>query len=131
MLIPFRNVNKSEDNDFLVEGIADDIITEFSMINSIEIMSRNTTFDYMDNPMRIDEVTEKYSLDYIITGSIRSAGNRVRVSAELGDADSGDAIWSERYDKTLDDVFEIQDEIVTKMAKTILDEIEVTSLNRA
>ena len=131
MLIPFRNVNKSEDNDFLVEGIADDIITEFSMINSIEIMSRNTTFDYIDNPVGIDEVTENYSLDYIITGSIRSAGNRVRVSAELGDADSGDAIWSERYDKTLDDVFEIQDEIVTKMAKTILTEIEVTSLKRA
>jgi len=70
-------------------------------------------------------------LDYIITGSIRSSGNRVRVSAELGDAETGDAIWSERYDRTLDDVFEIQDEIVTKMAKTILNEIEVTSLKRA
>ena len=131
MLIPFRNVNKSEDNDFLVEGIADDIITEFSMINSIEIMSRNTTFDYIANPVEISEVVEKYSLDYIITGSIRSSGNRVRVSAELGDAETGDAIWSERYDRTLDDVFEIQDEIVTKMAKTILNEIEVTSLKRA
>ena len=131
MLIPFRNVNKSEDNEFLVEGIADDIITEFSMINSIEIMSRNTTFDYMENPIGINEVISKYSLDYTITGSIRSSGNRVRVSAELGDANTGDAIWSERYDRTLEDVFEIQDEIVSKMAKTILNEIEVTSLKRA
>ena len=127
MLIPFRNVNKSEDNEFLVEGIADDIITEFSMINSIEIMSRNTTFDYMENPIGINEVITKYSLDYTITGSIRSSGNRIRVSAELGDAQTGDAIWSERYDRTLDDVFEIQDEIVSKMAKTILNEIEGTS----
>ena len=87
MLVPFRNVNKSEDNDFLIEGIADDIITELSMINSIEIMSRNTTFDYMENPTSIDELTQKYSLSYIITGSIRSAGNRVRISAELGDAE--------------------------------------------
>ena len=131
MLIPFRNVNKSEDNDFLVEGIADDIITEFSMINSLEIMSRNTTFDYIKNPIGVNEIIEKYSLDYIINGSIRSSGNRVRVSAELGDAQTGDAIWSERYDRTLDDVFEIQDEIVSKMAKTILNEIEVTSLKRA
>ena len=131
MLLPFRNLNKSEDNDFLVDGIADDIITEFSMINSIEIMSRNTTFDYKDNPIDVKEAAEKYNLDYVITGSIRSAGNRVRISAELGDPETGDSIWSERYDRTLDDVFEIQDEIVNKMANTVLSEIEVTSLNRA
>ena len=131
MLLPFRNLNKSEDNDFLVDGIVDDIITELSMINSIEIMSRNTTFDYKDNPIDVIEAAEKYKLDYVITGSIRSAGNRVRISAELGDPVSGDSIWSERYDRTMDDVFEIQDEIVSKMANTVLSEIEVTSLKRA
>lgn len=131
MLIPFRNVNKSDDNDFLVEGIADDIITELSMINSIEIMSRNATFSYAENPVAVNQLAKQYALDYLVTGSIRSAGNRVRISAELGDAESGDAIWSERYDRTLDDVFEIQDEIVNKMASTILNEIEVTSLKRA
>ena len=131
MLLPFRNLNKSEDNDFLVDGIVDDIITELSMINSIEIMSRNTTFDYKDNPIDVIEAAEKYKLDYVITGSIRSAGNRVRISAELGDPVSGDSIWSERYDRTMDDVFEIQDEIVSKMAHTVLSEIEVTSLKRA
>jgi Flp pilus assembly protein TadD len=94
-------------------------------------MSRNTTFDYKDNPIDVKEAAEKYNLDYVITGSIRSAGNRVRISAELGDPETGDSIWSERYDRTLDDVFEIQDEIVNKMANTVLSEIEVTSLNRA
>ncbi len=131
MMLPFRNLNKSEDNDFLVDGIVDDIITELSMINSIEIMSRNTTFDYKDNPIDVKEAAEKYKLDYVITGSIRSAGNRVRISAELGDPISGDSIWSERYDRTMEDVFEIQDEIVSKMANTVLSEIEITSLNRA
>ena len=131
MLLPFRNLNKSEDNDFLVDGIVDDIITELSMINSIEIMSRNTTFDYKDNPIDVIDAAEKYKLDYLITRSIRSAGNRVRISAELGDPVSGDSIWSERYDRTMDDVFEIQDEIVSKMANTVLSEIEVTSLKRA
>ena len=131
MLLPFRNLNKSEENDFLVDGIVDDIITEFSMINSIEIMSRTTTFDLKDNVLNVKEAAEKYKLDYVITGSIRSAGNRVRISAELGDPASGDSIWSERYDRTMDDVFEIQDEIVSKMANTVLSEIEVTSLKRA
>ena len=111
--------------------LTDDIITELSMINSIEIMSRNTTFDYKDNPIDVKEAAEKYKLDYVITGSIRSAGNRVRVSAELRDPISGNSIWSARYDKTMDDVFEIQDEIVSKMANTVLSEIEVTSLQRA
>ncbi len=74
MLLPFRNLNQSEDNDFLVDGIVDDIITEISMINSIEIMSRNTTFDYKDNPIAVKEAAEKYKLDYVIFGSIRSAG---------------------------------------------------------
>ena len=131
MLLPFRNLNKSDENDFLVDGIVDDIITELSMINSIEIMSRNTTFDLKDNVMDVKEAAEKYKLDYVITGSIRSAGNRVRISAELGDPTSGDSIWSERYDRTMDDVFEIQDEIVSKMANTVLSEIDVTSLKRA
>ncbi len=131
MMLPFRNLNKSEDNDFLVDGIVDDIITELSMINSIEIMSRNMTFDYKDNPIDVKEAAEKYKLNYVITGSIRSAGNRVRISAELGDPISGESIWSERYDRTMDDVFEIQDEIVSKMANTVLNEIEVTSLSRA
>ena len=131
MLLPFRNLNQSEDNDFLVDGIVDDIITEISMINSIEIMSRNTTFDYKDNPIAVKEAAEKYKLDYVIFGSIRSAGARVRISAELGDPISGDAIWSERYDRTMDDVFEIQDEIVKKITGTVLSEIEVSSLQRA
>ena len=131
MILPFRNVNKSEDNDFLVDGIVDDIITEFSMINFIEIMSRNTTFEYKDNPVDVKETAEKYKLDYVVTGSVRSAGNRVRISAELGDPFTGDSIWSERYDKTMDDVFEIQDEIVRKVSSAVLGEIEITSLKRA
>ncbi len=131
MLLPFRNLNRSEENDFLVDGIVDDIVTEISMINSIEIMSRNTTFDYKDNPIGVKEAAEKYKLDYVVFGSIRSAGNRVRITAELGDPVTGDAIWSERYDRTMDDVFEIQDEIVKKITATVLSEIEVSSLQRA
>jgi len=76
MLFPFRNLNNQEDNEFLVDGIVDDIITELSMINSIEVMSRETTFDLKEKHFEIKELTEKYNLSYFVTGSIRSAGKK-------------------------------------------------------
>ena len=131
MLFPFRNLNNQEDNEFLVDGIVDDIITELSMINSIEVMSRETTFDLKEKKFEIKEVTENYNLNYFVTGSIRSAGKKVRVNAELSDPTGHGSLWSARFDKIMDDVFEIQDELVRKISESVLNEIEVTSLNRA
>ena len=131
MLFPFRNLNNQEENEFLVDGIVDDIITELSMINSIEVMSRETTFDLKEKKFEIKEVTENYNLNYFVTGSIRSAGKKVRVNAELSDPTGHGSLWSARFDKIMDDVFEIQDELVRKISESVLNEIEVTSLNRA
>ena len=131
MLFPFRNLNNQEDNEFLVDGIVDDIITELSMINSIEVMSRETTFDLKEKNFEIKEVTKNYNLNYFVTGSIRSAGKKVRVNAELSDPTGHGSLWSARFDKIMDDVFEIQDELVRKISESVLNEIEVTSLNRA
>jgi len=131
MLFPFRNLNNQEDNEFLVDGIVDDIITELSMINSIEVMSRETTFDLKEKHFEIKDLNEKYNLSYFVTGSIRSAGKKVRVNAELTDTTGHGSLWSARFDKVIDDVFEIQDELVRKISDSVLNEIEVTSLNRA
>ena len=131
MLFPFRNLNNQEDNEFLVDGIVDDIITELSMINSIEVMSRETTFDLKEKQFEIKDLTEKYNLNYFVTGSIRSAGKKIRVNAELTDPTGHGSLWSARFDKVMDDVFEIQDELVRKISDSVLNEIEVTSLNRA
>ena len=131
MLFPFRNLNNQEENEFLVDGIVDDIITELSMINSIEVMSRETTFDLKEKKFEIKEVTENYNLNYFVTGSIRSAGKKVRVNAELSDPTGHGSLWSAKFDKIMDDVFEIQDELVRKISESVLNEIEVTSLNRA
>ena len=131
MLFPFRNLNNQEDNEFLVDGIVEDIITELSMINSIEVMSRETTFDLKEKNFEIKELTEKYNLSYFVTGSIRSAGKKVRVNAELTDPTGHGSLWSARFEKIMDDVFEIQDELVRKISDSVLNEIEVTSLNRA
>tara|TARA_B100000029_G_scaffold57771_1_gene52182 strand:+ start:457 stop:2247 length:1791 start_codon:yes stop_codon:yes gene_type:complete len=131
IVLPFSNLNNVEDNDFLVDGIVEDIITEFSRINSIEIISRNTSFAFKGKEVDNAEIAGEYGIDYIATGSIRSSGNRIRISVELTDPVTGSSIWSERYDRTMDDVFEVQDEIVRKVMVALVGKLETASLERA
>ena len=131
IVLPFRNLNNTEDNDFLVDGIVEDLITEFSRLNSIEIISRNTAFAFKNTEVNNVQIADEYGINFITTGSIRSAGNRIRVSVELTDPASGSTIWSERYDRMLDDVFEVQDEIVRKVMVALVGKLETAGLERA
>jgi len=131
IVLPFRNLNNVEENDFLVDGIVEDIITEFSRNNSIEIISRNTAFSFKGKEIDNSKIASEFGINYIATGSIRSSGNRIRISVELNDPFSGSSIWSERYDRTMDDVFEVQDEIVRKVMVSLVGKMEMTSLERA
>ena len=131
IVLPFRNLNNEEENDYLVDGIVEDIITEFSMIQSIEIISRHTAFGYKGKDIDAIQIAEELGVNFIATGSIRSSGNRIRISVELTDPVNGSAIWSERYDRMLEDVFEVQDEIVRKVIVALVGELEIASLERA
>ena len=131
IVLPFRNLNNVEDNDFLVDGIVEDIITEFSRIHSIEIISRNTAFSFKGKETDNTQIAAEFGINYIATGSIRSSGNRIRISVELTDPITGSLIWSERYDRTMDDVFEVQDEIVRKVMVALVGKLETAGLERA
>jgi len=131
IVLPFRNLNNVEDNDFLVDGIVEDIITEFSRINSIEIISRNTAFAFKGKEIDNSKIAAEFGIDFIATGSIRSSGSRIRISVELTDPATGSSIWSERYDRTMDDVFEVQDEIVRKVMVALVGKLEMAGLERA
>ena len=131
IVLPFSNLNNIEDNDFLVDGIVEDIITEFSRIKSIEIISRNTAFSFKGKEIDNSKIAAEFGIDFIATGSIRSSGNRIRISVELTDPTTGNSIWSERYDRTMDDVFEVQDEIVRKVVVALVGKLETASLERA
>jgi adenylate cyclase len=131
IVLPFSNLNHVEDNDFLVDGIVEDIITEFSRLNSIEIISRNTAFSFKGKEINNAQIATEFSINFITTGSIRSSGNRIRISVELTDPATGSSIWSERYDRTMDDVFEVQDEIVRKVMVALVGKLETASLERA
>ena len=130
-VIPFTNLNKDEDGAFLVDGIVEDLITEFSMISEIEIVSRQTCFNLRDENLSHQEYREKYELDYIVSGSIRAVEDRLRISVELSETPDGNVIWSNKYDRVKEDIFDIQDEIVRKITIALLGGIEISSLKRA
>ena len=130
-VIPFTNLNNDTDGSFLVDGIVEDLITEFSMIKEIEILSRQTCFDYRDKNYEMDKFKNDFDLDYVVSGSIRILDNRLRASVELSETLEGNVIWSNKYDRVKEDIFDIQDEIVRKITISLLGEIELSSLERS
>ena len=130
-IMPFSNINDDNEGSYLVDGIVEDLITEFSMIKELKIVSRQSCFDFKSSGDDIKEFCKKFGVDYIVTGNIRSAGKRVRISVELSEPSNSNIIWNNKYDKVLEDIFEVQDEIVRNISISILGEIEVSSLERA
>ncbi len=130
-VMPFTNMNNDEDGGFLVDGIVEDLITEFSRIRELEIVSRQSCFDYRESDQDLDKFCETFSVDYIVTGNIRLSGKRARISIELSDYKENKSIWNNKYDRILEDIFDVQDEIVRKISYTLLGEIELSSLQRA
>lgn len=130
-IIPFENLNEDEGDGLLVDGIVEDLITEFSMIKELEIVSRKACFDMRQSGLTHDQLKTVWSLDFVVSGSIRSAQNRIRISAELSELETGKVVWSSKFDRSKTDIFEIQDEIVRKIVIAILGEIEISSLQRA
>ena len=130
-ILPFTNTSNDEDSGFLVDGIVEDLITEFSMMREFEILSRQTSVNFKDENEDIREFSKKFDLDFIVIGSIRASGKRVRINIELSDAKDDNIIWSNKYDRVLEDIFDLQDEIVRKISIALLGEIEISSLQRS
>ncbi|MDG2474299.1 MAG: adenylate/guanylate cyclase domain-containing protein [Paracoccaceae bacterium] len=130
-VLPFSNMNNDEDSGFLVDGVVEDLITEFSRVKELEIVSRQSCFDFKGSGLDVKTFCKNFDVDFSVTGNIRSSGKRVRLSIELSEVESGKAIWSNKFDKVLDDIFDVQDEIVRKISHALLGEIEVSSLQRA
>ena len=130
-VLPFDNMNNDEDSGYLVDGVVEDLITEFSRIRELEVLSRQTCFEFRDATSSIRDFCKKFGVDYAVSGSIRTSGKRVRISVELSDATDGNALWNNKYDRILEDIFDVQDEIVRKISLALLGEIEISSLERA
>lgn len=130
-ILPFENNSRESDAGFLVDGIVEDLITEFSMIRELDVLSRATTSEFKNSNADALKFASNFSSDFVVMGGIRSSGSRIRINVELIDATSGSVLWSQKYDRVMDDVFDIQDQIVRAITIRLLGEIELNSLGRA
>ena len=130
-ILPFENNSRESDAGFLVDGIVEDLITEFSMIRELDVLSRATTSEFKKSDADALKFASNFSCDFVVMGGIRSSGSRIRINVELIDATSGSVLWSQKYDRVMEDVFDIQDQIVRAITIRLLGEIELNSLGRA
>jgi len=114
-VLPFENMSDDPEQEYFSDGITEDIITALSKIPKLFVIARNSTFTYKGKPVKVQQVSEELGVQYVVEGSVRKAGDRVRITAQLIDALSGHHIWAEKYDRDVKDIFAVQDEITKKI----------------
>lgn len=133
-VLPFANMSRDAEYEYFADGIAEDIITALSKVSRMRVIARNSTFAYKDQAHDLHQVAKTLEVRYVLEGSVRSGGNRLRITAQLIDASDGSHLWAERYDRTVDDIFDIQDqitkEIVTALRVKLTDGEEAGVLSR-
>jgi adenylate cyclase len=130
-VMPFTNMSGDAEQEYFVDGIVEDIITGLSRLKWLHVVARNSTFAYKGRAVDLKQVGRELGVRYVLEGSMRKAGNRVRVTAQLIAAASGTHVWAERYDRALDDIFELQDEITLSVVGAIEPSLLHAEIERA
>jgi adenylate cyclase len=130
-VLPFTNMSGDSEQEYFADGITDDIITQLSNLSELFVIARNSSFQYKNRPMDVRQIGRELGVRYVLEGSIRRSGDRVRISAQLVDAASGVHRWAKRYDRELRDIFELQDEVVGAIAPALAAHISKAEAERA
>ena len=130
-VMPFTNMSGDAEQEYFVDGIVEDIITGLSRLKWLHVVARNSAFAYKGRAVDLKQVGRELGVRYVLEGSMRKAGRRVRVTAQLIAAASGTHVWAERYDRALDDIFELQDEITLSVVGTIEPSLLHAEIERA
>ncbi len=130
-VLPLANMSGDPEQEFFADGLTEDIITELSRFRELFVISRNSAFVYKGRATKIQDVAAELGVQYVVEGSVRKAGNRVRVTVQLIDAESDRHVWAERYDRDLEDIFAIQDEVTAAIVATLPGRVEADSHDRA
>jgi adenylate cyclase len=130
-VLPFDNMSGDPEQDYFADGIVEDIITELSRQPNLFVIARNSSFAYKGQSPDIRQVARELGVRYVLEGSVRKAGNRIRLNAQLIEAETGHHVWAERYDRTLEDVFEVQDELTSTIQNTLLQKVLDSGIDSA
>jgi len=123
-VLPFANMSGDPEQEFFVDGLTEDILTGLSRRHELFVISRNSSFVYKGKAVNLREVAEKLGAQYLVEGSVRKAGERLRITVQLIDTASDSHIWAEKYDRKLDDIFDIQDEVTAAIVATLPGRVE-------
>jgi adenylate cyclase len=130
-VLPFANLSGDPQQDYFSDGIADDILTELSRFSELLVIARNSSFQYKGKAVDIRQVGRELGAMYVLEGSVKRSGDRVRITAQLIDAAAGTHRWAERYDRELDDVFAVQDEVARAIVATLAAHVKRAETQRA
>jgi adenylate cyclase len=127
-VLPFVNMSGDPEQEYFSDGMSEDIITALSQLPEMFVIARNSTFIYKGKSVNVHQVGRELGVKYVLEGSVRKAGKRVRITAQLIDATTGHHLWAERYDRDLEDIFAIQDEITLKILKALQVKLETMAI---
>jgi len=119
VVLPFDNMSGDPEQEYFSDGITEDIITDLSKVSGLFVIARNSAFTYKNKSINVPDVCREFGVKFALEGSIRKAGNRVRITAQLIDGSSGGHLWAERYDRDLTDIFEVQDDVTQKIVAAL------------
>jgi TolB-like protein len=131
VVLPFANLSGSADHEFFVDGVTESLTTDLSRIRGSFVIGRHTAFAYKGKAIDLKQIGRELNVRYVLEGSIQRSGNRMRVNTQLIDAETGSHLWAERFDKQVADLFEMQDEIVARLANTLGTQLITAEARRA
>jgi TolB-like protein len=131
VVLPFANLNGDPEQDYFVDGVTENLTTDLSRIDGSFVIGRHTAFSYKGKAADLKQIGRELNVRYVLEGSVQRSGNRLRVNVQLVDAETGSHLWAERFDKSVADLFDMQDEIVSRLANTLGDQLVVAEARRA
>jgi TolB-like protein/Tfp pilus assembly protein PilF len=130
-VLPFANLSGDPEQEYFVDGVTESLTTDFSRINGAFVIARNTAFTFKGKAVDVKKLGRELNVRYVLEGSMQRGGNRLRVNVQLVDAETGNHLWAERFDKPVADLFDMQDEIVSRLANTLNAELITAEARRA
>lgn len=124
-VLPFVNMSGDPEQEYFSDGITEDIITELNRFESLFVIARNSSFAFKGQAIDVAEIAEKLGVQFIVQGSVRKAGQRIRISAQLIEAATGNHLWTERYDRDIADIFAVQDEVASSVATMVSGHVDI------
>ena len=131
VVLPFANIGGDPEQEHFVDGVTESLTTDLSRIRGAVVIARNTAFTYKGKPLDVKTIGRELNVRYVLEGSVQRGGNRMRVNVQLIDAETGNHLWAERFDKPLADLFDMQDEIVARLAGALNAQLVAAEARRA